>query len=160
MNRPSASDGLALEIGAMRLIARQGERSFKTLYVSPAEDISDASQIEEVRIGLPRNWAMVEASSDDEEPDFSTDSCSEEDDESDDSSEEEEEQRPSTKETLNDSLPRDALDQNTPATMPLNVSAPNGASAVRMTRELSNYQRHIRAYEFDIIWMLIAMRYW
>ncbi|VDM69170.1 unnamed protein product [Strongylus vulgaris] len=36
---------------------KDGHRSFKTHYVSPAGDVSEAHEVDFVRIGLPRHWA-------------------------------------------------------------------------------------------------------
>uniref|UniRef100_A0A158P5W1 TATA box-binding protein-associated factor RNA polymerase I subunit B n=1 Tax=Angiostrongylus cantonensis TaxID=6313 RepID=A0A158P5W1_ANGCA len=55
-----------------------GRRLFKTLYVSSAEDVSDASEIDVVRIGVPRNWgAEADLDGDDESDDYSSNSSSE-----------------------------------------------------------------------------------
>ncbi|VDM60792.1 unnamed protein product [Angiostrongylus costaricensis] len=55
-----------------------GRRLFKTLYVSAAEDISDASEIDVVRIGVPRDWGVEGGlDGDDESDDYSSNSSSE-----------------------------------------------------------------------------------
>ncbi|KAK5978935.1 hypothetical protein GCK32_007218 [Trichostrongylus colubriformis] len=40
-------------------VNRSGQRTFQTVYISSAEDVSDASEIDVVRLGLPRNWAST-----------------------------------------------------------------------------------------------------
>ncbi|KAK5983235.1 hypothetical protein GCK32_009208, partial [Trichostrongylus colubriformis] len=40
-------------------VNHSGQRTFQMVYISSAEDVSDASEIDVVRLGLPRNWAST-----------------------------------------------------------------------------------------------------
>nr|CDJ86937.1 Protein F23H11.2 [Haemonchus contortus] len=138
----------------------EGKRSFKTLYISPAEDVSDAGEIEVVRLGVPRLWgtSQIERFADDvasEEFDYSSESSDDDDFSPSDSSTKEDDEE--SVQDVSRNSPRETVVERT---LPIFAQEHLSLCSASTSREVQNRQRYIRAYEFDLIWMLITMRYW
>ncbi|KAK6726003.1 hypothetical protein RB195_004366 [Necator americanus] len=146
-------------------VHRSGNRSYKTLYISAAENVTEAHEIEVFRIGLPKHWASgihISNSSgeSDEDMDYISDSASssEYDSESTESAYDQDTQgaheSPKSGLGIPDEAETSTRDSSeTPTT--------SGSSAtVAPQRDPPDHQCNARAYDFDTIWMLTAMRYW
>ncbi|VDO56514.1 unnamed protein product [Haemonchus placei] len=138
----------------------EGKRSFKTLYISPAEDVSDAGEIEVVRLGVPRLWgsSQIGRFADDvasEEFDYSSESSDDDDFSPSDSSAKEDDEE--SIQDVSRNSPRESIVERT---LPISTQEHPSLCSASTSREVQNRQRYIRAYEFDLIWMLITMRYW
>ncbi|CAJ0596067.1 unnamed protein product [Cylicocyclus nassatus] len=138
---------------------KDGHRSFKTHYISAAEDVSEAHEVDIVRIGLPRNWAsgINEANPENcEELKYTSDSTisDEYSSESDDSITEESdvsERRTQVKSRGSSRTEMETTDISS-ALEPSELPPPK--------REPLDAQSDILSYDFDTIWRLVTMRYW
>ncbi|VDK43372.1 unnamed protein product [Cylicostephanus goldi] len=136
---------------------KDGHRSFKTHYISAAEDVSEAHEVDMVRIGLPRNWAsgINEANPEDcEDLELASDSTisDEYSSESDDLfTEESDDERRSRDRTLGSNR----ADMETSFSSALEPS-----ELPPSKREPLDAQSDVLNYDFDTIWRLVAMRYW
>ncbi|ETN69332.1 hypothetical protein NECAME_15387 [Necator americanus] len=146
-------------------VHRSGNRSYKTLYISAAENVTEAHEIEVFRIGLPKHWASgihISNSSgeSDEDMDYISDSASssEYDSESTESAYDQDTQGAHESSKSGLGIPEEA---ETSTRDTLETPTTSGSSGtVAPQRDPPDHQCNARAYDFDTIWMLTAMRYW
>ncbi|KJH52439.1 hypothetical protein DICVIV_01416 [Dictyocaulus viviparus] len=132
---------------------KENERSYGTFDVSAANNISDASEIDVVRLEVSKECGN--SSDNPKNIDFDTMDS----------------EYSSYSDSDSDFATTDSSSDNT--TKVSKKRSSNSSSkrtgsylyvADRRTslhqRKINKTQRHCRAYEFDIIWMLVAMRYW
>ncbi|EYC42601.1 hypothetical protein Y032_0525g2925 [Ancylostoma ceylanicum] len=157
--KQSMIDGRIYPIETTKL-HRYGDRTYKTHYVSAAEDVSEAHEVDIVRIGLPKYWesgtdeAYLSDDSD-EDLDYTSDSSTSTNSESDSSDLSYNEVRARIKDF--DQMRRGTETSSNRVEASLN---PEISKSTTTRRDPQDHQCDVRAFDFDTVWMLVAMRYW
>ncbi|KAL6732040.1 hypothetical protein Aduo_002843 [Ancylostoma duodenale] len=162
--KQSMIDGRIYPIKTTKL-HKYGDRTYKTHYVSAAEDVSEAHEVDMVRIGLPRYWESgineADLTEDSEDLDYTSDSSTSTNSDSESSDLSEEEIRARVEEYHQSGF---GMRKGAGAEADSNrVEASSNSGIPRSTtaqREPLDHQCDVRAFDFDTVWMLVAMRYW